>query len=106
MNHQDHQQVFEQRRQARADAAARLERLRRRHLDEVLPEFNSRLPDARAMVDLWERRQLCSRSYIDRWRALLDTGPEAVAKAIQGDDAFALLQNSPFFCAGDDGRRH
>ncbi len=105
MNQDGHQQLLKQRRQARADAVARLERLRRRHLDEVLPDFCSRLPDALAMVDLWERRQSCSRAYIDRWRALLDAGPNAVTEAICGDDALALLQNSPFYCPAD-GLKH
>ncbi|GEM_PF-2420033 len=102
MSHQGHEELFEQRRKARAQAAARLERLRSRHFDEVLPAFASRLSDARAMIDLWERRQLCSRTYIDRWRALLDAGSDAVA--IRDEDA--LLQNSPFFCPSDDGPRH
>jgi transcriptional regulator with XRE-family HTH domain len=53
---------------------------------------------ARATVDRWERDRLCSRHYIDRWRALLAGSPARVARGLLDHTAWsdALLQNSPW----------
>ena len=54
---------------------------------------------ARGQVRKWEEHGICSRWYVDRWRAILDgTGRQAAAKllALEKDDARALFQNTPF----------
>jgi transcriptional regulator with XRE-family HTH domain len=53
---------------------------------------------ARDVVDRWERRRLCSRHYVSRWRAILGRRPEEVAQALldPGEWGDALLQNTPW----------
>jgi hypothetical protein len=88
----------EQQRVRRADA-------RRRHADLavrllVMPAAQSAaaLRRARAVVDRWEREELCSRHYIDRWRSLLAGGTRRAALALidYNDWTDALLQNTPW----------
>jgi transcriptional regulator with XRE-family HTH domain len=52
----------------------------------------------RAVVDRWERDQLCSQHYVSRWRALLVGPRERVARSLldPGEWADALFQNSPW----------
>lgn len=50
-------------------------------------------------VDVWEREGLCSRDYIERWRALLARPRAELVEAMCGDaDGWgaALRQNSPW----------
>jgi PHD/YefM family antitoxin component YafN of YafNO toxin-antitoxin module len=54
---------------------------------------------ARAVVDQWRARGLCSVDYIDRWSRLLALPPRELAQALASDaDGWgtALRQNSPF----------
>ena len=55
---------------------------------------------ARAVVDQWEQKALCSRDFIDRWRALLALPLPALAAAMSenAEDGWgpALRQNSPW----------
>ena len=55
--------------------------------------------NARAVVEQWRTRGLCSADYIDRWTRLLALPPRELAQAITGDAegwGTALRQNSPF----------
>jgi len=62
------------------------------------PEARALIGRARAVVDRWERDELCSRHYISRWRARLQGPVERVARALveSGDWTDALLQNTPW----------
>jgi transcriptional regulator with XRE-family HTH domain len=53
---------------------------------------------AQAVVDRWEREELCSRHYVVRWRRMLAGRPEQAAAALvdPGDWTDALFQNSPW----------
>jgi transcriptional regulator with XRE-family HTH domain len=53
---------------------------------------------ARAVVDRWERDELCSSHYIERWRDRLSGGVRGVAQALIHYDEWtdALLQNTPW----------
>jgi hypothetical protein len=46
----------------------------------------------------WECGRLCSRDYIEQWRALLAGSPEAIADLIEARSPLAerLRQNTPF----------
>jgi hypothetical protein len=59
---------------------------------------------ARAVVDRWEREELCSAHYISRWRARLAGPPQRAAAALLEHDEWtnALLQNSPWSFALDE----
>jgi hypothetical protein len=64
------------------------------------PEAAERLvQQAKAVVDLWEERQLCSEHFISRWRALLALPlPELVERMCGDAEGWgrALRQNSPW----------
>jgi hypothetical protein len=54
---------------------------------------------AKATVELWQAKGLCSADYIERWRALLEMPSKALAQAMVADaDGWgpALRQNSPW----------
>jgi len=52
---------------------------------------------AHEMIDIWERSNLCSRYYIDKWRAMLASPEEGISFAISSaPEAPALRQNTPF----------
>jgi transcriptional regulator with XRE-family HTH domain len=53
---------------------------------------------ARANVDRWEERRLCSRHYISRWRAILSGSPRRITQRLVSYDAWtdALFQNTPW----------
>ena len=94
-----------ERRQARLHQTVRVQSLQNSHLRIALsllldePSAVQALEDARKMVDLWEREQVCSPFYIDTWKRLLNGSPREVGTAlsrIDGKWEAALLQNSPF----------
>ena len=94
-----------ERRQARLQQTVRVQSLQKAHLRIALnlllddPVTVRALDDARKMVDLWEREQVCSPFYIDTWRTLLNGLPGEVGAALSRIDEkweSALLQNSPF----------
>ena len=63
------------------------------------PKRSALIRCARAVVEHWRMRGLCSADYIDRWSQLLALPPREVALAITGDAEGwgpALRQNSPF----------
>ena len=64
-------------------------------------ESAAMLRAARANVERWEREQLCSRHYIERWRSLLAGAPRNVAlRLLEHDDwTDALFQNTPWSAA-------
>lgn len=65
-------------------------------------ERKAMIDQARRMVDRWQAEQLCSRDYIDGWRAWLKLPMADLAKAMTStDDAWAkpMRQNSPFVLA-------
>lgn len=101
----DHGALLSARRQARAEIAERLGRLRGLHLALAADRSGfptSSLESARARLALWESRKLCSAWYLDRWRRILEIGPSALVEALDGPDGGALLQNSPFFVSRED----
>ncbi len=54
---------------------------------------------ALGQVRKWEDHGICSRWYIDRWRAMLDgTGSQIASNllALEKEDARALFHNTPF----------
>lgn len=88
----------ERARARRLDARRRHAALAARLLAMPAPQAAAMVRRARAAVDRWERKQLCSEHYISRWRALL-TGPvrRVAAALLEHDDwTDALLQNSPW----------
>lgn len=63
------------------------------------PAAGELIDQAKAMVARWKAERLCSADYIDRWTALLELAPSALAEAIVSDlDGWgqALRQNSPW----------
>ena len=86
------------------DRARRVERrlghavLAARLLTIPRPQARALIARARAVVDRWDREELCSHHYISRWRAVLARPVERVAQALlePGDWADALFQNSPW----------
>jgi transcriptional regulator with XRE-family HTH domain len=62
------------------------------------PEARPLVRAARAAVDRWDRERLCSRHYVDRWRAMLAGPVERVARSLlePGDWRDALFQNTPW----------
>lgn len=93
-----------ERRQARLDQSARLERQRNRHLRLALDltgdrrEARRRIARAKAVVELWRRNGTCSPFYIRRWSALLALPPGDLARAMAGLGEWedALFQNTPW----------
>jgi len=90
--------------EARAKQNLYEERLARAH-DRIaaalaLGQFGAaEIGRARSQVRKWEEHSLCSRWYIDRWRAILHgTGRQVAANllAMGKEDARALFQNTPF----------
>jgi PHD/YefM family antitoxin component YafN of YafNO toxin-antitoxin module len=68
-------------------------------LTQPASERSALIRRARAVVDQWRARGLCSVDYIDRWSRLLALPPRELAQALAGDaDGWgtALRQNSPF----------
>ncbi len=68
-------------------------------LTRPAPERQALIRRARAVVEQWRARGLCSADYIDRWSQLLALPPRELAQAITGDAegwGTALRQNSPF----------
>ena len=62
-------------------------------------EAPSRIAEAQAVVQHWEREHTCSPDFIERWRALLALPLPALATALCGDAegwGAALRQNSPW----------
>ena len=92
-------------RQARADNQIKLAASREKHL-KLAVQFALGGKDALAlkdkalrMVQRWEDHALCSPTYIERWRNLLEATPEQIARNLLGmDDEWgpALRQNTPF----------
>jgi transcriptional regulator with XRE-family HTH domain len=79
--------------------------LRRRHAALaarllLAPPVEARtwIRQARANVEYWKSRRLCSSHYISRWNARLAGSPRRVAQALLEHDDWtdALLQNSPW----------
>jgi transcriptional regulator with XRE-family HTH domain len=79
--------------------------LRRRHavlaarlLAAPAPAAAALIRRARANVEHWQRRRLCSEHYVSRWRARLAGPVPCVARALLAYDDWtdALLQNSPW----------
>jgi hypothetical protein len=62
------------------------------------PEADALIAGARRAVDRWEREGLCSRHYIDRWRAMLAGPAERVARRLlePGEWQDALFQTTPW----------
>jgi len=95
--HQDRMQLAraqqrereEQRRLAHAGVAALLRDVRR------APAV---VADALEQIAKWERGRLCSRDYIEQWRALLAGSPDAIADLLEARSPLAerLRQNTPF----------
>jgi PHD/YefM family antitoxin component YafN of YafNO toxin-antitoxin module len=68
-------------------------------LTQPASERSALIRRARAVVDQWRARGLCSVDYIDRWSRLLALPPRELAQALASDaDGWgtALRQNSPF----------
>ena len=68
-------------------------------LTQPASERRALIRRARAVVEQWRTRCLCSSDYIDRWSRLLEMPPRELALAITGDAegwGTALRQNSPF----------
>lgn len=68
-------------------------------LTQPVAKRNALIRSARAVVEQWRARGLCSADYVDRWTRLLALPPRELAKAITGDArgwGTALRQNSPF----------
>lgn len=99
---------------AGAASRARLEaRARQRLRDESLALAHARIaarlalgeigpPEierARAQVAKWEEQRICSKWYVQRWRAILRGSGRSIASrllALEPSDARALFQNTPF----------
>lgn len=63
----------------------------------------SRIARARREIDRWEAGQLCSRDYIERWRAWLNLPVPALVQRMCSDAqgwGAAMRQNSPFAALG------
>ncbi len=96
--------VLEDRRRARIEQRAKLERQRSRHLRLAveLASDHKGAADlaarARGVVELWRRNQTCSLFYIERWSALLALSPRELARKMTalGEWEDALYQNTPW----------
>lgn len=96
--------VPDDRRRARMDQQARLDRQRDRHLrlaiDLAADPSRARglISRAKARVSLWEKNETCSAYYIKRWSELLALPPGRLARqmASLGQWEDALFQNSPW----------
>ena len=94
----------DERRRARAEHQARLERQRSRHLRlavEIALDRRGaagRIARAKRMVELWRRNRTCSPVYIKRWYALLALPPGELAQRMSalGEWEDALFQNTPW----------
>lgn len=82
----------------RIDARRRHAQLATRLLLSSPRTVSALIARARANVDRWEERRLCSDHYIARWRANLSGSPRHIAQHLVADDAWtdALLQNTPW----------
>jgi hypothetical protein len=96
--------VREERRRARVEHKARLERQLHRHL-RLAVELASdprgarnRIRKAREVVALWRRNRTCSPFYIKRWSLLLAQRPGELARSMAslGEWEAALFQNTPW----------
>ena len=96
---------LDERRRARRQQAIRIRSLKKLHLRISLdllrevPAVVAALGDARNMVELWAREELCSPFYIDSWRRMLSGSASEVGAAMAHMDKdweSALLQKSPF----------
>jgi transcriptional regulator with XRE-family HTH domain len=96
--------VREERRRARVEHKARLERQLHRHL-RLAVELASdpkgarnRIRKAREVVALWRRNRICSPFYIKRWSLLLAQRPGELARSMTslGEWEAALFQNTPW----------
>ena len=94
-----------ERRQARRQQAIRIRSLKKLHSRIALdllreePAVVAALGDARNMVELWAREEVCSPFYINSWRRMLSGSATEVGAAMAHMDKdweSALLQNSPF----------
>lgn len=96
--------VLEDRRRARIEQRAKLDRQRNRHLRLAveLASDHKGAADlaarARGVVALWRRNQTCSLFYIERWSALLALSPRELAREMTdlGEWEDALYQNTPW----------
>lgn len=88
----------ERQRVRRMDARRRHAELAVRLLLMPPAQSAAALRRARAVVDRWERDELCSSHYIERWRARLSGGVRRAAEALIRDEDWtdALLQNTPW----------
>lgn len=62
-------------------------------------ECQEMIGQAQAVVERWQRDELCSRDYIERWRQILALAPVDLAAAMVSDAegwGTALRQNSPW----------
>lgn len=96
--------ALEDRRHARMEQQARLDRQRSRHLRLAIDLASnpagarSLIAKARDRVELWHRNKTCSPLYIKRWSEMLSLPPGRLAKrmASLGEWEDALFQNSPW----------
>ena len=85
-------------RAARAQLAADDERRLALHA-RILPIMDAAMRTrAIAVIDLWERERLCSRVYIDAWRALLAMPADEAVRKLSDPKARVLRVNSPLMC--------
>lgn len=96
--------ALDDRRRARMDHQARLDRQRSRHLRLAI-DLASNPPGARRLiakakdrVALWRRNKTCSPFYIRRWSAMLALPPRQLARqmASLGEWEDAIFMNSPW----------
>jgi transcriptional regulator with XRE-family HTH domain len=82
----------------RIDARRRHAELAARLLASPPRTASALIARARANVDRWDARRLCSDHYISRWRAMLAGPPRRVAQRLVSYDDWtdALLQNTPW----------
>ena len=96
--------IMEDRRRARLEQRAALERRRNRHLRLAVELASNRksarnlIAQARSVVELWRRNKTCSPFYVKRWSSLLALSPGELARrmASLGEWEDALFQNTPW----------
>ena len=89
---------YEDARAARAELAVHDERRLALHA-RILPIMDEPMrARAYAVIDLWERDRLCSKVYIDAWRALLAMPADEAVKRLRDPQARVLRVNSPLMC--------
>jgi hypothetical protein len=67
-------------------------------VDLATGRARGKIAQAKAQVELWRERKLCSEHYIEEWSRVLSLKPKEIAKAMMafGEWEPAMFQNSPW----------